>query len=55
MNKRVEVLKLKTRQDGVLIVSFLVDSKKMELENAEFEKSFGSVEQYIIKGVEFVG
>lgn len=43
---RIEILRLKTKQSGKLIVVFLLDGKKLELENIEFEKRFGNIEDY---------
>jgi hypothetical protein len=43
---RIEILRLKTKQSGKLIVVFLLDGKKAELENIEFEKRFGNIEDY---------
>jgi hypothetical protein len=45
-NKRIEILGLKAKQSGKLIISFLLDGKKMELENLEFEKRFGELNDY---------
>ena len=43
---RIEILRLKTKQSGKLIVVFLLDGKKAELENIEFEKRFWNIEDY---------
>lgn len=43
---RIEILRLITKQSGKLIIVFLLDGKRMELENLEFEKRFGSIEDY---------
>ncbi|MGD9625446.1 MAG: hypothetical protein AB7U51_12425 [Arcobacter sp.] len=53
---RIEILRLITKQSGKLIIVFLLDGKRMELENLEFEKRFGSIEDYEKenKGVKYV-
>lgn len=53
---RIEILRLITKQSGKLIIIFLLDGKRMELENLEFEKRFGNIEDYQRenKGVEYV-
>jgi hypothetical protein len=53
---RIEVLRLITKQSGKLIIVFLLDGKKMELENLEFEKRFGNIKDYERenKGVKYV-
>lgn len=43
---RIEILRLITKQSGKLIIVFLLDGKRMELENLEFEKRFGNIEDY---------
>jgi len=55
--KRIEILRLKAKQSGKLMISFLLDGKKMELENLEFEKRFGDLNEYKRekKGVDFDG
>lgn len=53
---RIEILRLITKQSGKLIIVFLVDGKRMELENLEFEKRFGNIQDYQRenKGVKYV-
>jgi hypothetical protein len=53
---RIEILRLITKQSGKLIIVFLLDGKRMELENLEFEKRFGNIEDYQreSKGVKYV-
>lgn len=55
--ERIEILRLKAKQNGELIITFLLDGKKMELENLEFEKRFGDITEYqrSKKGASFVG
>ena len=43
---RIEILRLITKQSGKLIIVFLLDGKRMELENLEFEKRFGNIKDY---------
>jgi hypothetical protein len=43
---RIEVLRLITKQSGKLIIVFLLDGKRMELENLDFEKRFGDIKDY---------
>jgi hypothetical protein len=53
---RVEILRLKAKQSGELIISFLLDGKKTELENLQFEKRFGDITDYknSMQGANFV-
>lgn len=53
---RIEILRLITKQSGKLIIVFLLDGKRMELENLEFEKRFGNIKDYEreSKGVKYV-
>lgn len=53
---RIEILRLITKQSGELIIVFLLDGKRMELENLEFEKRFGNIKDYEkeSKGVKYV-
>lgn len=55
--ERLEILRLKAKQNGELIIIFLLDGKRMELENMEFEKRFGEITEYQnnTKGVNCVG
>lgn len=44
--ERIEILRLKAKQSGKLMISFLLDGKKMDLENLEFEKRYGNLNDY---------
>ncbi len=47
--ERLEIIALTTKQNGKLLITFLLDSKQIELEHLEFEKRFGDVAEYEIK------